>query len=50
GLGYLSPVLVGLLLCVPGISLVTWSAVLQRRRGGTVNGEHRVEPVALAAE
>jgi DHA1 family inner membrane transport protein len=50
GLGYLSPVLVGLLLCVPGISLVTWSAVLQRKRGGTVNGEHRVEPVALAAE
>jgi DHA1 family inner membrane transport protein len=50
GLGYLSPVLVGLLLCAPGISLVTWSAVLQRKRGGTVNGEHRVEPVALAAE
>jgi DHA1 family inner membrane transport protein len=50
GLGYLSPVVVGLLLCVPGISLATWSIVLQRKRGGTLNGEHRRETVPLAAE
>jgi DHA1 family inner membrane transport protein len=50
GLGYLSPVIVGLLLCVPGISLATWSVVLQRKRGGTLNGEHRAQTVPLAAE
>jgi DHA1 family inner membrane transport protein len=50
GLGYLSPVVVGLLLCVPGISLATWSVVLQRKRGGTLNGENRIERVPIAAE
>ena len=32
GLGYLSPSLVGLALCVPGIALALWSVALQRRR------------------
>ena len=32
GLGYLSPSVVGLLLCVPGIGLALWSVALQRRR------------------
>jgi DHA1 family inner membrane transport protein len=32
GLGYLSPAVVGLLLCVPGIGLALWSVALQRRR------------------
>ncbi|GAB3606985.1 MFS transporter [Conyzicola nivalis] len=32
GLGYLSPAIVGLLLCVPGIGLALFSVVLQRRR------------------
>jgi DHA1 family inner membrane transport protein len=32
GLGYLSPTIVGLLLCVPGIALVVASVALQRRR------------------
>jgi len=32
GLGYLSPSVVGLLLCVPGIGLAVWSVALQRRR------------------
>jgi len=32
GLGYLSPAVVGLLLCVPGIGLALWSIALQRRR------------------
>ena len=32
GLGYLSPSVVGLLLCVPGIALALWSIALQRRR------------------
>jgi DHA1 family inner membrane transport protein len=50
GLGYLSPVIVGLLLCVPGISLVTWSVVLQRKRGGSLNGEHRLQRVPSTVE
>ena len=32
GLGYLSPSLVGLALCIPGIALALWSVALQRRR------------------
>ena len=32
GLGYLSPAVVGLLLCVPGIGLALWSVAMQRRR------------------
>jgi len=32
GLGYLSPSVVGLLLCVPGVGLALWSVALQRRR------------------
>ena len=32
GLGYLSPSVVGLLLCIPGIALALFSVVLQRRR------------------
>jgi DHA1 family inner membrane transport protein len=32
GLGYLSPTVVGLLLCVPGVALVVASVALQRRR------------------
>jgi DHA1 family inner membrane transport protein len=32
GLGYLSPAVVGLLLCIPGIGLALWSVALQRRR------------------
>lgn len=41
GLGYLSPAVVGLLLCIPGILLASTSVLVQRRRGGTLNGEHR---------
>lgn len=50
GLDYLSPVWVGLMLCVPGIALATWSVLLQRRRGGTVDGEHRSVVTPVAAE
>ena len=50
GLGYISPVWVGLMLCVPGVALATTSVMLQRRRGGTVNGEHRLATVPLQAE
>ncbi|WP_411701321.1 MFS transporter [Conyzicola sp.] len=32
GLGYLSPAVVGLLLCIPGIGLALFSVALQRRR------------------
>nr|WP_246376371.1 MFS transporter [Conyzicola lurida] len=32
GLGYLSPSVVGLALCIPGIGLALWSVLLQRRR------------------
>jgi DHA1 family inner membrane transport protein len=35
GLGYLSPAVVGLLLCIPGIGLALWSVALQRRRRRT---------------
>lgn len=49
GFGYLSPVWVGLALLVPGIGLATASVILQRRRGGTLDGEHR-QTVPLAAE
>lgn len=48
--GYIAPVWVGLLLCVPGILLITASVILQRRRGGTLNGEHRIQTVPLNAE
>ena len=48
--GYIAPVWVGLLLCVPGILLITASVILQRRRGGTLNGEHRTPTVPLNAE
>jgi len=48
--GYIAPVWVGLFLCVPGLILITASVILQRRRGGTLNGEHRSEPVPLNAE
>jgi DHA1 family inner membrane transport protein len=50
GLGYVSPVWVGLILCAPGIALVTWSILLQRRRGGSLDGRHRTAPVPLVAE
>jgi DHA1 family inner membrane transport protein len=49
GLGYVSPVWVGLMLCAPGIALATWSVLLQRRRGGALDGSHRT-PVPLGAE
>lgn len=50
GLGYISPVWVGVMLCAPGIALATWSVLLQRRRGGTLVGSHRTMPVPLGAE
>jgi DHA1 family inner membrane transport protein len=50
GLGYVSPVWVGLMLCVPGVGLITWSVLLQRRRGGTLDGSHRTSTVPLGAE
>ena len=50
GLGYLSPVWVGLVLLVPGVMLASASVLLQRRRGGTLDGEHRVSTVPLGAE
>lgn len=50
GLGYLSPVWVGLMLCAPGIALATWSVLLQRRRGGSLDGGRRTAPVPLVAE
>jgi DHA1 family inner membrane transport protein len=50
GLGYVSPVVVGLLLCIPGLLLACSSVILQRKRGGTVNGEHRVIAAPLNAE
>lgn len=49
GLGYLSPVWVGLMLCAPGLALVTWSALLQRRRGGSLDGS-RTPAVPLGAD
>ena len=50
GLGYVSPVWVGLMLCVPGVALITWSVLLQRRRGGSLGGSPRTPVVPLAAE
>ncbi len=50
GLGYVAPVWVGLVLCVPGIALLTASALLQRRRGGTIDGSHRAPIVPVNAE
>ena len=50
GLGYISPVWVGLMLCVPGVALITWSVLLQRRRGGSLGGSPRPPVVPLAAE
>lgn len=49
GFGYVAPVWVGLLLCVPGILLLLASVILQRRRGGTVDGSHRTSTVPLNA-
>jgi DHA1 family inner membrane transport protein len=47
GLGYVSPVWVGLILCGPGLALVTWSVLLQRSRGGSLasSREHSVVPI-----
>ena len=50
GLGYVSPVWVGLMLCVPGVVLITWSVLLQRRRGGSLGGSQRTPVVPLGAE
>ncbi|MBC7761593.1 MAG: MFS transporter [Candidatus Saccharibacteria bacterium] len=50
GLGYVSPVWVGLMLCVPGVALITWSVLLQRQRGGSLDGSHRTPAVPLGAE
>jgi DHA1 family inner membrane transport protein len=50
GLGYLAPVWIGLLLCVPGVLLLTASVILQRRRGGTIDGSHRTVIAPLNAE
>ena len=50
GFGYVSPVWVGLMLCVPGVALITWSVLLQRRRGGSLGGSPRTPVVPLAAE
>ncbi|MHC5796924.1 MFS transporter [Lacisediminihabitans sp. FW035] len=50
GLGYLSPVWVGLMLCAPGLALVTWSVLLQRHRGGSLDSSRRTPAVPLGAE
>ena len=50
GLGYVSPVWVGLVLCVPGVALVTGSVLLQRRRGGSLGSSQRTAVEPLAAE
>ena len=50
GLGYVSPVWIGLMLCVPGVVLITWSVLLQRRRGGSLGGSLRTPVVPLGAE
>ena len=50
GLGYVSPVWVGLMLCVPGVALITWSVLLQRHRGGVLDGSRRRLTVPVAAE
>ncbi|MES2171601.1 MAG: MFS transporter [Actinomycetota bacterium] len=50
GFGYVAPVWVGLALCVPGIILFSASVILQRSRGGTVDGSHRTPIVPVNAE
>ncbi len=50
GLGYVAPVWVGLVLCAPGLVLLTASVILQRRRGGTIDGSHRTRTVPVNAE
>jgi DHA1 family inner membrane transport protein len=50
GLGYVSPVWVGLMLCAPGLALVTWSVLLQRHRGGSLESSRRTPAVPLGAE
>jgi DHA1 family inner membrane transport protein len=50
GLGYVSPVWVGLMLCVPGLALVTWSVLLQRSRGGSLASRRELPVVPLGAE
>jgi DHA1 family inner membrane transport protein len=50
GLGYISPVWVGLMLCAPGLALVTWSVLLQRSRGGSLASRREHPIVPLAAE
>jgi DHA1 family inner membrane transport protein len=50
GFGYVSPIWVGLMLLAPGLALAISSVVLQRKRGGTLNGEHRDELVPVGAE
>ncbi len=50
GFGYVAPVWVGLALCVPGILLFSTSVILQHKRGGTVDGSHRIPITPLNAE
>ena len=50
GLGYVAPVWVGLMLCVPGVALVTWSVLLQRSRGGSLASRRERPAVPLGAE
>jgi DHA1 family inner membrane transport protein len=51
GLGYVSPVWIGLILCAPGIALAAWSVLLQRSRGGSLDSGRRPVPrVPLGAE
>jgi DHA1 family inner membrane transport protein len=50
GLGYISPVWVGLMLCAPGLALATWSVLLQRRRGGSLAGTRQPAPILVGAE
>ena len=50
GLGYVSPVWVGLMLCVPGVALIAGSVLLQRRRGGSLGGSQCRPVVPLGAE
>jgi hypothetical protein len=38
------------MLLAPGLALAISSVVLQRKRGGTLNGEHRDELVPVGAE
>jgi DHA1 family inner membrane transport protein len=50
GFGYVSPVWVGLMLCGPGVALVTWSVLLQRSRGGSLASRRESPVVPLGAE